>query len=162
MNVFQIVKENLDMPTVASYYGLEINRSGMARCPFHDEKTPSAKIYKDNFHCFGCGEHLDVIAFVQKLFNLSRPIEAVKKLNQDFALHIDLDKPMNCCDVSELQKRKAEREQYKAWENNAWRLLNSYCKTLRSWQEIYAPKNPNEEQDKRFVYALQIGSVILN
>lgn len=30
-------------------------------CLFHQEKTPSMKIYKDGYHCFGCGAHGDVI-----------------------------------------------------------------------------------------------------
>lgn len=35
------------MRTVAEGYGLEISRVGMALCPFHNERTPSAKIYPD-------------------------------------------------------------------------------------------------------------------
>ena len=26
----------------------------MARCPFHDDKTPSLAIYETSYHCFGC------------------------------------------------------------------------------------------------------------
>lgn len=35
-------------------------------CPFHDEKTPSFTVNdrKQFFHCFGCGQHGDVIGFV--------------------------------------------------------------------------------------------------
>jgi len=35
-------------------------------CPFHGEKEPSFTVYEDNFYCFGCGEHGDVIDFVMK------------------------------------------------------------------------------------------------
>ena len=77
------------MRTVAEGYGLEISRGGMALCPFHNERTPSAKIYPDALHCFGCGTHVDVIGFTQKMFELDKPIDAVKKLNDDYALHIE-------------------------------------------------------------------------
>lgn len=38
------------------------------KCPFHIENTASCIIYKNDnhFHCFGCGEHGDVIHFVMK------------------------------------------------------------------------------------------------
>lgn len=50
-------------------------------CPFHNEKTPSFTVNEDKqfFHCFGCGEHGDVIGFVMKTENMSFP-EAVEKL----------------------------------------------------------------------------------
>lgn len=41
-------------------------------CPFHSEKTPSFTVndQKRFYHCFGCGEHGDVIEWVQKRFNM--------------------------------------------------------------------------------------------
>lgn len=45
---------------VGSYKGL---------CPFHDERSPSFHVRPQvgSFHCFGCGESGDVIAFLQKI-----------------------------------------------------------------------------------------------
>jgi len=50
-------------------------------CPFHDEKTPSFTVRESagTFHCFGCGEGGDVVAFVQKIDHLSF-VEAVERL----------------------------------------------------------------------------------
>ena len=41
-------------------------------CPFHNEKTPSFSVNEDKgfYHCFGCGEHGDIISFVMKSQNL--------------------------------------------------------------------------------------------
>ena len=38
-------------------------------CPFHDERSPSFHVRPQvgTFHCFGCGESGDVIAFMQKM-----------------------------------------------------------------------------------------------
>lgn len=96
------------MKTVAEGYGLHIGRGEMCLCPFHNEKTPSAKIYPDALHCFGCGEHLDVISFTQKMFSLDKPIDAVKKLNQDFNLHLETGNVPTIAEVSEYQKRIAK------------------------------------------------------
>ncbi len=37
-------------------------------CPFHEERTPSFRVYKNDnhFHCYGCQAHGDVISFVMK------------------------------------------------------------------------------------------------
>ena len=37
-------------------------------CPFHNEKTPSFSVNEDKgfYHCFGCGEHGDIISFTMK------------------------------------------------------------------------------------------------
>ena len=41
-------------------------------CPFHDERTPSFHVRPQvgRYHCFGCGEGGDVIAFVQAVDGL--------------------------------------------------------------------------------------------
>ena len=54
MNVFAVVKDNVTAKDVAMRYGIKINRSGLACCPFHRDKTPSMKIDK-RYYCFGCG-----------------------------------------------------------------------------------------------------------
>ncbi|MEV1116722.1 DNA primase [Actinosynnema sp. NPDC049800] len=50
-------------------------------CPFHDEKSPSFNVRPSHgtFHCFGCGEGGDVIAFVMKIEHLGF-VEAVERL----------------------------------------------------------------------------------
>ena len=42
-------------------------------CPFHDERTPSFNVRPQLglWHCFGCGEGGDVIAFVERIDHLS-------------------------------------------------------------------------------------------
>lgn len=50
-------------------------------CPFHNEKTPSFSVSEDKgfYHCFGCGEHGDIISFVMKSENIDFK-EAIKEL----------------------------------------------------------------------------------
>ncbi len=41
-------------------------------CPFHNEKTPSFSVNEEKgfYHCFGCGEHGDIISFTMKVNNM--------------------------------------------------------------------------------------------
>ena len=58
------IKSSMSMRDVAERYGTRIDRKGFCCCPFHREKTPSMKIYKDSYHCFGCGASGDIFSFV--------------------------------------------------------------------------------------------------
>lgn len=49
-------------------------------CPFHNEKTPSFTVFKNNsYYCFGCGESGDSITYIMKTKKIGF-IEAVKYL----------------------------------------------------------------------------------
>jgi len=50
-------------------------------CPFHNEKTPSFSVNEEKgfYHCFGCGEHGDIISFTMKSENLDFK-NAIKEL----------------------------------------------------------------------------------
>lgn len=52
-----------------------------ARCPFHDEKTPSFTVSRDKqfYHCFGCGAHGNAIDFLMGYDHLNF-VEAVESL----------------------------------------------------------------------------------
>ena len=62
-------------------------RSAVGLCPFHAEKTPSFTVSEDRgfFHCFGCGEHGDVFAFLMRTESLTFP-EAVRRVAQRFGV----------------------------------------------------------------------------
>ncbi len=71
----QLVKEKLDIVDFLKNY-LELKPAGKnfkARCPFHQEKTPSFMISpeRQTWHCFGtCGEGGDIIKFLMKYENI--------------------------------------------------------------------------------------------
>jgi DNA primase len=60
---------------VSDYVQLKSAGGGQKKglCPFHDEKSPSFHVTpaRGYFHCFGCQEGGDVIAFVMKIDHLS-------------------------------------------------------------------------------------------
>ncbi len=68
------IKERLSIADlVASYITLEKSGGNFkARCPFHNEKTPSFYVSpaRDSYYCFGCGEKGDIFTFVEKFEGL--------------------------------------------------------------------------------------------
>lgn len=154
MTIFDDIKELVDVPTAARSYGVEVHRGNMALCPFHRERHPSCKLYADHYYCFGCQAHGDVIKLTQELFGL-RPIEAVKQLNSDFALGLDVDKPPDMEKVNRRRRKIAERKAEKARVEHMYDVLLRYFTLLDKYKMRYAPKTPDEETDRRFVYALQ-------
>lgn len=65
-------------------------------CPFHNEKTPSFTVSDDKkfFHCFGCGEHGDVIGFVSKIEGISYK-EATVRLAAEAGVTLPKKTPQN-------------------------------------------------------------------
>lgn len=136
------------MQDAVKFYGFEMNRSGMMCCPFHDDKTPSLKVYSDHFCCFGCGESGDCTGFVAKTFGISQ-LEAAKKLSYDFGLHLFKDGiavPVNRIVKSENKCRM--------WLKEAEQTITEYLFLLNRWRKVYAPKNQTEELHPLFVECL--------
>jgi DNA primase len=68
------IKERLTIEDVVGSY-IKLERAGnslKARCPFHNEKTPSFFVSPDrgSYYCFGCGAKGDIFTFVQEFENI--------------------------------------------------------------------------------------------
>ena len=64
------IKEKLSIVEVISSYitVIQAGNNYKAKCPFHNEKTPSFSISPDKgfYYCFGCGAKGDIFSFVEK------------------------------------------------------------------------------------------------
>lgn len=143
INLFKTVKAAVTTTEAAKFYGLEVSRTGMTRCPFHEDHTPSLKL-DERYYCFGCQETGDVIDFTAKLFGISKS-DAARKLAGDFG--ITPDKATSQTTVSP-----------KPWNTERFCLnvLREYLRLLQSWKLYYAPTSPDDEMDDRFVEACQM------
>ena len=149
MNVFGTVKTSINTREAAARYGVEVNRHGKALCPFHNDRHPSLFVDDDHYHCYGCGEHGDVIDFTAKLFGL-KLYEAAQKLAYDFG--ITQDKPPTKA-MQEKQNRKSEAQRLKENEKLCFSALLEYMKLLQEWMVVYAPRTPEDDIDSRFAEA---------
>lgn len=159
IDAVQTIKDRLTMREVLLHYGYEPNKAKFICCPFHNEKTPSMKIYEQDFYCFGCGEHGDVISFVQKLFGLSFP-DTLKKIDIDFGLNLYGEHTFDEIRRSHYKQKqiKAERERKNREKEQAeeeyWKVFDEW-KRLDDNKRKYAPKTMEEEWHPLFVEALQ-------
>ena len=148
-NVFEAVKQSVSTREAAEFYGIKVSRTGMACCPFHDDKNPSMKV-DQRFHCFGCGADGDVIDFTAKLFDLS-PKEAAEKLAQDFGLIYDSQAPPR----RRYVRQKTEAQKFREDRQRCYRVLSDYYYLLKKWEADRSPRTPEEEPHPRFVEAIQ-------
>ena len=144
MTIFEAVKAEVTPRMAAERYGLRVSRSGMVRCLFHDDATPSMKLYDDHYHCFGCQATGDAIHLTAKLFGVTDQ-EAARKLAEDFGVQSEKKSVL-----AKLHRFQEQAEQ----ERLCVRVLRDYLHLLEEWRTKYAPKTPEEAPDDRFVEAL--------
>jgi DNA primase len=97
VDVVEVVGARLDLRKAGKNY--------TARCPFHDEKTPSFSVSPDKqfFYCFGCGAGGNAIGFVMDYDHVDFPT-AVAQL----ASHAGLSLPAEAVrDDAQSQRRDA-------------------------------------------------------
>ena len=144
MTIFEAVKAEVTPRMAAERYGLHVSRSGVVRCLFHDDATPSMKLYDDHYHCFGCQATGDAIHLTAKLFG-STDQEAANRLAEDFGIQREKTSVL-----AKLHRFQEQAEQ----EKLCLQVLRDYLHLLEEWRIKYAPKTPEEALDDRFVEAL--------
>lgn len=154
MGIFSDVKDHITARQAVEFYGIKVNRNGMTKCLFHNDKNPSMKLDR-RFHCFGCGADGDVIDLTAHLFGLSN-LDVAKKLIQDFGLPIDTgyrDLSAVSPQRSAYLERMEEERKFKKWIADNTSDLLEYEKILKDWLKTKAPKTPDEDWNDQFVEA---------
>jgi DNA primase len=81
VDIVDVVSSRIDLRKAGKNYS--------ARCPFHDEKTPSFSVSPDKqfYYCFGCGAGGNAIGFVMDHDHLNFP-EAVETLARQCGMEV--------------------------------------------------------------------------
>lgn len=124
----QKIKQAVSMSELVQKYGVDIRHS-MCCCPFHGERHPSMKIYRDSYYCFACGAHGDIFTWVQQSDGLNFP-QAVERI----------------CDMFNLSPEKQETTYADRKQAD---LYNMYKFVQRKIKELQ-PKNTDEYPSREF------------
>ncbi len=155
------IKERLNIQDVIGSY-IKLEKAGnnlKARCPFHNEKTPSFFISPDRggYYCFGCGAKGDIFTFVQEFEgidflgalkiladragitlekftkNTSDKKERLYQLMETTVLFLERNLQSEEIPLSYLKKRGLNNETIKNWRigyvRDEWRTISDHLKS---------------------------------
>lgn len=153
MNLSSEIKKRVSGTDACRQYGIILNSRGFARCPFHNERTGSFRIYKDgSFHCFGCGAHGgSVIDLVMKLFDES-VVDACKRLNADFRLGLIQEGNLSTTERIARNKAVWERKKQAERAEKEYRELidefNGAIYHLRAVEMLFDAAEPTDKDEE--------------
>ncbi len=148
----QTIKDKLDVVTFLKGY-LELTPAGKnfkARCPFHNEKTPSFMISPDrqSWRCFGCGVGGDVFSFIMKYENMEFG-EALKVLAEKAGVELKRLQPQEYKTFGLLYELQDEAKKYFIEQLKGADLAKKYLserglkqETIEEFEIGWAPNEP--------------------
>jgi len=149
MSTVEEIKSRLGILELIESY-IKIEKAGTsfrARCPFHNEKTPSFYISPDrgSYYCFGCGAKGDIFSFVQEFEGLDF-VGALKMLADKAGVTITYDKSENYSEKDILFKILEKTTTYLEQNLNSNVSVKSYLQSrglseesIKKWRLGYVP-----------------------
>lgn len=136
MNYTREIKARVPASVLLPFYGLQVDRAGFCRCPFHQgDNTGSLKVYAGDrgWHCFACGAGSSVVDFVMGYFGLSFN-DAQRKINDDFGLGLPINKELSAAERADAAaKARQRREQMQARERKKEALQDAVDRALSAF-----------------------------
>ena len=146
----QTIKERLGIAEVIGAY-IKIEKTGAnykARCPFHNEKTPSFFISpaRNSYYCFGCSAKGDIFTFVQEFEKIDF-LGALKILAEKAGVELEQFRQDKSKDTESNKLRNVlesatsffERQLYSGENNSKFSLDYLYSRgltdeTIKEWR----------------------------
>jgi hypothetical protein len=139
------VKSAVTARQAAEQYGLNVNRSGLACCPFHEDRNPSMKV-DERFYCFGCGATGDAVDLTSRLLGLKSK-DAALRLAADFGIEVPGNKiGRKVVTTKSTTTKKTKERQDGIWARYASRVLTDYIWLLRDNEKKYAPHSVEDKE----------------
>jgi len=66
----KVLKREINIQQVFSYFDIEIDENSKCLCPFHEDKNPSMLVNSEFAYCFACGRGWDVFDFLKEYLQI--------------------------------------------------------------------------------------------
>lgn len=130
------IKQSTSMTDVISgMYHIPV-KNRMCRCPFHDDRSPSMRVYEDSAYCFTCSKQWDVFSFVQEMDNCGFK-EAFIALGGTYE-HSD-SKAIEFGNKTKREIRKAELERQRAEAARQFKEISHALDVCEIGCKVYEP-----------------------
>lgn len=141
--IIEDIRHTIDMRTLAEHFGLRVSRKGFARCPFHNEKTGSMKIYPGDrgYYCFGCGAGGSIFNFVMEYCGLNYE-DAVRYIASEFGIAIPDSRKPTKREWARINHKRILRETDEAIYRAEISMLSATADELRSLEWIMTFAEP--------------------
>lgn len=128
------IKEHVNMPEVLSRYGIQVIR-GMCRCPFHDDRKPSMKVYRDGVRCFTCAKSWDIFGFIQDMDHVDFRTAFIS-LGGTYERQTDRDKI-----IAKMRREAAQRDRDRKRKTNKemFNVISTALFICQNAGKVYAP-----------------------
>ena len=114
------------------YYPELTPRHNRIPCPLHNGKDYNFAFGENWYKCYVCGAAGDVISFVKESKGAPTRLDAIKRINNDFMLHLPLRGEVDTQFSETASKRRKEAEERRA-ARQAWE--DQYHAWLDEWIE---------------------------
>jgi DNA primase len=164
-DVIARVRESTDLVELVREHVPSLKKAGrnfQARCPFHQERTPSFSVNRDMgvFKCFGCSVGGDAFKFVMLTEGLTYP-EAIRKLAARVGITVPDDRPEQVTAESrerqtlyQLMEEAAQFYHRQLMESSEARGIREYLQkrglsdeSLKQFQIGFAPSSGHALRD---------------
>lgn len=149
----ELVKSQVNMRMLAEHFGIHVNRTGQALCPFHSDKQPSMKVHAgfldhDGYYCWACGAGGDIINFVREYCSLDFE-GAVRYIAAAFCIRIMDEKEISPADIERIHQGRNERNLEEKISDLQRRALAVLAEKIRFYERL---KNGVEPFSDLFCY----------
>ena len=148
------IKSNLNVVDVVGEY-IQLQPAGSnfrARCPFHQEKSPSFMVSQEKqiWHCFGCSEGGDIFSFVMKMEGLSfvetlrllAPKAGVELRRQDPKVTSERNRALDILDMSSRYYHQVLLKSSTAKSARDYLIKRGLTEeTIEEWRVGYSPES---------------------
>ena len=145
--------EKLDILTVLSREGIDVDLHGRFICPFHDDRSPSGKVWPSSgrWRCFACDTGGDSIDFVMRRHGM---------LYAEALRHLGIDGPRTPDSIRQEREAKAARERRRRYRETLRGLSNKLSDRLREMYRIRdAWKDYDTDEETRASWAEAIQDI---